>query len=264
MKNKIIILLAFILLCLLSIVTIFTVNYKNEKEYIAEHKNENIVTSETDEVYSVAYNHEEYKNIPVNYICPLYAHDTSTPEQAIGLADYAFIGKINRILRTEYRYPMDTVIDGEIKTVSSPYTVYEVNVVQNINGNLVKGDNIEIVQSGGLEEDKLSYSFFEGMSLLNVGEYYILLAYTQPDGTLLFDKAEFSIPLGNLEGELVKTISSKSTGEILSTTKTNSTSKPNSTPVDIINKYVEASKEPIVPEDRQKSKSKLYDIEYNK
>lgn len=264
MKNKIIILLFCILLCSLSIAIILMLNHNNEMEYIAEHNNGSMATSAVDEVYSVAYNHEEYKNIPVNYICPSYAHDTSTPEQAIGLADYAFIGKINRILRTEYRHPMETVIDGEIQTVSSPYTVYEVNVVQNINGNLVKGENIEIVQSGGLEEDKLSYSFFEEMGLLNIGEYYILLAYTQPDGSLLFDKADFSISLGNLEGELVQKIRTKSTAEILSTTKTNSSNKPDNTPVDIINKYIKASKEPIVPEDRQKAKSKLYDVEYNK
>ena len=261
MKNKIVILFICIFLCFCICLTI---NQNNQTEIIAKGNNDSLSTNQMKSVYTVAYNNEDYKNLPINYTCPSYAYDTSTPEQAIGLADYAFIGKINKILRTEYRHPMQTVINGEIKTVASPYTIYEVNVIRNINGNLLTNENIEIAQKGGLEQDQLSYSFFEGMGLLNVGEYYILLGFTQPDGSILFDNPGFVVSLGSLDEELTQTISTKSTSEILSTTTINSSYKPDSTAADIINKYIKAAQDPIVPEDRQKSKSKLYDIEYNK
>lgn len=262
MKNKIIILLACILLCILSIGLFLILNHNNEMEPIAKYNNDSMEESKIEPAYSVSYNYEEYKDIPINYICPSYAYDTSTPEQAIGIADYTFIGKVNKILRTEYRHPTQSVIDGEIKTVASPYTVYEVNVIRNINGNLVTNESIEIAQNGGLEQDKLSYSFFEGMGLLNVGEYYILLGFAQPDGSILFDNPNFAISLGNLDEDLTQTISTKSTSEILSTTTINSSYKPDSTPADVINKYIKAAQEPIIPEDRQKEKSILYDVEY--
>ena len=40
------------------------------------------------------------KNILIK---PIYTYDTSSIEKAMGVSEYIFIGKINRILRTEYK-----------------------------------------------------------------------------------------------------------------------------------------------------------------
>ena len=229
MNKKSIILLLAIILCILVVCIFLVLNNKDKTKTISKDNNE----IKNENVYSIAYSEEKYKNLTINYIQPCYAYDISTPEKAIGLADYAFIGKVNKILRTEYRHPTQTVINGEIKTVSSPYTIYEVSVIKNIEGTLVTNETIEIAQKGGLEQNQLSYSFFERMGLLNIGEYYIILAFAQPDGSLLFDNPEFEIPL-----------------------------ETDSTPANVINKYIKASQEQVNIANKEKSKSRLYDVEF--
>lgn len=258
MNKKSIILLLAIILCILVVCIFLVLNNNDRTKTISKDNNE----IKKENVYSIAYSEEKFKNLPINYIQPCYAYDISTPEKAIGLADYTFIGKVNKILRTEYRHPTQTVINGEIKTVSSPYTIYEVSVIKNIDGNLITNETIEIAQAGGLEQELSTYSFYEGMGLLNIGEYYILLAFTQPDGSLLFDNPEFVVSLENLDTKLLQTINTKSTVEILSDYKINTTKKPNSTPNDIINKYIKASQEQVNIANKEKSKSKLYDVEF--
>lgn len=76
-----------------------------------------------------------------------WAYDTSTPEKAIECNDYVFVAKINKLLRTEYRN------HGEIKTglfrketESTPFTIYELEVLENIKGELDTTKPIELAQ----------------------------------------------------------------------------------------------------------------------
>ena len=233
MNKKLVIVLICSILCILLVSLILVLSNRIDDDIAKNINNDLVAKKEEEQVYSIAYSEEKYKNLTINYIQPCYAYDISTPEKAIGLADYTFIGKVNKILRTEYRHPTQTVINGEIKTVSSPYTIYEVSVIKNIDGDLITNETIEIAQAGGLEQELSTYSFYEGMGLLNIGEYYILLAFTQPDGSLLFDNPEFEIPL-----------------------------ETDSTPANVINKYMKASQEQVNIANKEKSKSKLYDVEF--
>ena len=38
-------------------------------------------------------------NLPINYVYPFYAYTYATPEEAVGIVDYAFVAKINSIKR---------------------------------------------------------------------------------------------------------------------------------------------------------------------
>lgn len=174
------------------------------------------------ETYSLEYNAADYKDLPRIEAIAGYAYDTGSPEKAIGVADYVFIAKINGILRTEYRF-----------NTKEPYTVYSATVIENIKGKIIKDKNIEIFTHGGLNSDKKSYTIFGGIEFLNVGEYYILLPYTASDGRLGISNTTSIVNIG-------RSIGSSN---------------------NIVEKYKEAAKNPIVPEGKKHIKSQLYDVE---
>lgn len=149
MKRKIIISLALILFCL------GFVGYQN---YISKQ------------------NATLYRGLPVEYTHATFAYDTSTLTKAIGSSDYVFLCKVNKIIRTEYKNPVEVEVDTETtKIVYDPYTVYSITVVKNIKGNLQTDSEIELMQYGGINYDKKSYTFLEGSEYLNEGEYYVLM-----------------------------------------------------------------------------------------
>lgn len=129
------------------------------------------------------YSGDIYNGLPVNYTDAVYAFDTSNPKIAVGVSKYVAVVKVNSILRTEYRNPLEIEIDlNRTKIVYDPCTVYSISVIRNIKGNLISSEPIEIMQFGGLNYDGKSYTFLEGGSLLNVGDEYILMANAMTDG----------------------------------------------------------------------------------
>ena len=117
----------------------------------------------------------------------IYMYDTSTPERAVGISDYVFVAKIDGIVRTEYRNPT-TVEIGLLnsKTSTTPYTVYNIEVVKNIKGELITSEPIEYMQYGGINKDRKSYTFMEETGLLEIGKYYILMVDTfEKDGGII-------------------------------------------------------------------------------
>lgn len=144
----------------------------------------------------------------------VYMYDTSTPERAVGISDYVFVAKIDGIARTEYRNPI-TVETGlsSSETRTTPYTVYNIEVVKNIKGELITSEPIEYMQYGGINEDGETYTFMEGTGLLETGKYYILMVgtfegdggiieVTEPNRRILLDDVENDEDVEN--SELVK------------------------------------------------------------
>lgn len=73
--------------------------------------------------------------MPIYTTSAMWVYDGSTPEKAMGISDYAFVAKVDKILRTEYKNPVEIEItaNGEKKEmVYDPYTVYEITVIENI------------------------------------------------------------------------------------------------------------------------------------
>lgn len=192
--------------------------YKQIQEQVKGQVEEQI----NEETYSLEYNAEDYKDLPKFEAIAGYAYDTSSPEKAIGVADYVFIAKINGIIRTEYKF-----------STKDPYTVYSATVIENIKGEIIKDENIEIIVHGGLNIDKKSYTIFSGIDFLNVGEYYILLPYTASDGRLGISNNTSIVYLGKSIGSSTNTVE----------------------------RYREAAKNPIAPEGKKYIKSQLYDAE---
>lgn len=128
------------------------------------------------------------KELPVYSSSAMWMYDTSTPEKAIGISDYAFVAKINKVSKTIYKNPINIEItaDGkETKTVYDPYTIYEITVIDNIKGEIITNKSVELMQYGGLNKDGNSYTFLENTKLLTPGNYYILLASVWPEENIL-------------------------------------------------------------------------------
>lgn len=179
-----------------------------------------------------------FNGLPVYENSGIMAYNMSNIYEAVGAVDYVFVAKINHIDRNEYRNSMEVEenASGTLKKeITDPYTVYNVEVIENIKSHLNVGEDIEIVQNGGLNKDKKSYSFFDGGSLLEEGKYYVILAF---------------VPFPN--GELL--IHNKYTYEEINKNDTIDTS---------IAKYKDAYENEIVPASKIESNLSLYDMSLN-
>lgn len=127
------------------------------------------------------------KDLPIYSTSAMWLYDTSTPEKAMGISDYAFVAKINKVLKTEYKNSvmLETSLNGKNKTVYDPYTVYEITVIENIKGEIITNKPIELMQYGGLNYDGKSYTLLENSELLIPGNYYILLSNVWPEENIL-------------------------------------------------------------------------------
>ncbi|WNY27647.1 hypothetical protein [Methanolapillus ohkumae] len=127
--------------------------------------------------------------IPLYYSRGSYVFDVYNSEERAGHADYIFIGKIDKVIETEYKYPImiETEERGKIvgKEVKEPFTNYSITVLENMKGNLIQYQSIPILKEGGISQNKRYYSVLEDDFLPEVGKVYIFYAYAQPDGSLL-------------------------------------------------------------------------------
>ena len=137
-------------------------------------------------------------------VTELYSYNTSIPEHAVGISDYVFVAKVNGIARTDYidTGTVELSTTGN-KEIESPYTVYNIEVVKNIKGELITSELIEYMQYGGINEDGETYTFMEGTGLLETGKYYILLVntYREDGGTLKTSDQNRIILLDDVEND---------------------------------------------------------------
>ncbi|MFD1738957.1 hypothetical protein ACFSCX_20810 [Bacillus salitolerans] len=134
-------------------------------------------------------------DLPITHLSGSYSIDVDDLSQIVGDADYVFVAKVNSFIETIYK---DTVIietENGTKEVSSPYSKYNIEIIDNIKGNLKKNTEIEILKNGGLSQDEESIVLSENDSLFEVGNYHIMAAYAQPDGSLLVSGPNSSLVL---------------------------------------------------------------------
>lgn len=130
--------------------------------------------------------------IPVVYNDACFIVDVNKPAEVVGWGDYVFVAKINKEIRTEY----SNLRKNENETVTGkPHTVYDITIVDNLKGNLIKNESIEFIKHGGVNYDGASISLLEGDQLLESGKYYILIAASDTNGKLAQGIANASIEL---------------------------------------------------------------------
>lgn len=169
-------------------------------------------------------NNQKLENLPVEKIKGSMVYDMSTKEKSIGAVDNVFVAKINNIVKTVYD-------ENDI-----PSTIYEIEVIENIKGNLPSNKTIELTQKGGLNKDQKSYTFYENAYLLEEGQEYIILAFVPfNNGDLVIHNEYTYIKLDN-----------------------NSISKKNS--INIVDQYKEAYKNQIIPSSKVDNFKSKYEV----
>lgn len=121
-------------------------------------------------------------------VAPLHASfsiDVNNINAVVGDADNVFVGYVEKLEGTDYKFPVTVETETGTKEVSSPYTNYSVTVIDNIKGTLKKNEPIPIQKSGGISEDQDLYLLYEDDSLPVEGKYYIFNTYNQEDGSIL-------------------------------------------------------------------------------
>ena len=103
------------------------------------------------EVGVITFNkiNQNLENLPVEKIKGSMVYDMSTKEKSIGAVDNVFVAKINNIVKTVYD-------ENDI-----PSTIYEIEVIENIKGNLPSNKTIELTQKGGLNKNKKVIPFMK-------------------------------------------------------------------------------------------------------
>ncbi|MGG1618053.1 cell surface protein [Paenibacillus sp. NRS-1781] len=182
--------------------------------------------------------------IPTSYLQASFVIDINNPKEVVGYADYAFVGLVEEMTGTDYKFPVTKETEDGPKVLTSPYTNYSVKVLSNIKGNLKKDVSIPIQKFGGLNDDKSTYFLFEDDSLPQKGKVYVFTATAEQDGSLLV-----SGPNSNIE---VKTdvFSKNSIQKLSEESITNELTK-----TEEYKTYQDAYKNEIV-KDRERSTSK--------
>lgn len=116
-----------------------------------------------------------------------YAYDTDDLTQVVGVHDYVFIGKIEKVEGTRYE---DAFFNDLLQFYASPVSQYKVSVVKNIKGNL-RLEEIPMTKCGGLSCKGRYIEIGNGDPMPLEHKYYILFANAD-------EKGEMSIGLGNI------------------------------------------------------------------
>lgn len=141
--------------------------------------------------------------IPISRVAGSFIIDVYNQRELIGSADYVFVGEVISKDGYDYRDPVTIDRDGEMVTLTSPYTNYTVQVLENIKGNLRTDTSIPIAKDGGLSEDGSCYVLYENDEFPAEKELYIFYAYAQQDGSLLLagpnSNIKIEYPNGSVE-----------------------------------------------------------------
>ena len=129
----------------------------------------------------------DWSKYPVETIDALYTYDINDERQAVGIVNYVFVGKVLSFDDTEYRRVTETKLpDGTVSRFGVPYSHFTVVVTQNIKGDLITEEPIEVIKHGGITIDgEKLFVFSDGDAMPEVGETYVFRATAQEDGSLL-------------------------------------------------------------------------------
>lgn len=102
--------------------------------------------------------------LPYEYYHASFVIDPSNLVEVTTYVDYVFVGKVTGYNKTEYSNELIR-------------TYYEVEVEENIKGELIKDKEIILVKSGGITENHEKFSLCYDDVLPKIGEKYVFCAY---------------------------------------------------------------------------------------
>ena len=113
---------------------------------------------------------EYYRGVPVTGMINVSWVDIPKDyNEKIELSECAFIGKVKKIKETIYR---NGVWINPFIISYNPYTIYEVELIENIKGSNEINSSVEIMQMGGINKFNKSASLVNGIIRLEVSKIY--------------------------------------------------------------------------------------------
>lgn len=125
--------------------------------------------------------------LPLSYVEGNLAYDVDDLREAVGVADYVFVGTVMESKETYH-----VMVTEEF---GIPFTNFSVQVAENIKGSLITECPIEVTKEGGVSLDKSCIIVFEDDEMPNIGGTYIFRAFAQSDGSLLISGPKSNILL---------------------------------------------------------------------
>jgi len=114
-----------------------------------------------------------------------FAIDHDNLQELVGYADNVFVGYVENLENTVYKFPVSIETKNGVREVTQPYTTFSVTVTENIKGSLLKTHPISLQKAGGIDEENNLLLLYEDDFLPEEGQYYLFSTFTQPDGSLL-------------------------------------------------------------------------------
>lgn len=113
---------------------------------------------------------EYYRGVPVTGMINVsWVNIPKDYNEKIELSECAFIGKVKKIKETIYR---NGVWINPFIISYDPYTIYEVEIIENIKGSNEINSSVEIMQMGGINKFNKSASLVNGIIRLEDSKIY--------------------------------------------------------------------------------------------
>ncbi len=112
-------------------------------------------------------------------------YDLSEPRELVAGMSYVFAAKVLRAVdyQTEFNKDATPAELGDIRNEAMTYL--EIEVVENLKGNLLKNTKIPFFKGGGVTADGRYIELFEHDLIPEEGRYYVFVAYARQDGSLI-------------------------------------------------------------------------------
>ncbi|HHW89280.1 MAG TPA: hypothetical protein GX745_00020 [Clostridiales bacterium] len=115
--------------------------------------------------------HINNDTLPVESVLVAYAYNINDLTIKVGEADYVFVGEVKDYIKTKYNYVDET-----------PRTFYSVRVIENIKGELIQDQDIEVRKTGGIDKKGKKILVYQSDYLPKFDRYYIFSVYANPKG----------------------------------------------------------------------------------
>ena len=130
--------------------------------------------------------YEDATSLPLAPIIRDYVIDINNPAEVAGFADYVFVGVVAKKGETDYTVNgYDPADVEEFGLQGSPWTPYEVTVLEDLKGNLKIGAIVPVLKEGGPTADGQYMDLETGDFLPEEGQTLILFVDVASDGTLV-------------------------------------------------------------------------------
>ncbi|MBR5427214.1 MAG: dockerin type I repeat-containing protein [Clostridia bacterium] len=112
-------------------------------------------------------------------------YDLSDPRQLVASMSYVFAAKVLRAVDYQTEFNKAATPDDVRDIEDEAMTFLEIEVVENLKGNLKLHTRIPYFKAGGVTADKKYIELFEHDLIPEEGKYYVFVAYAREGGTLI-------------------------------------------------------------------------------